>query len=126
MATLLAAMIITPPSVHGGMEKLKRAKRDVRVTGMYFVHMNERATVDETRELISEYESMNNETFLLSSYGILDEVAHGFSCKMSKQALDEVCNRIDIIIYFAVVPVTGCNDDTNFNLSVLYTQPNHE
>ena len=95
LLAVLAA--VTIPSIHGGMEKLRRTKRSIRVPGMYFVHVKDGVTTDEIRGFIGNNEKKTNETFKFTAFGIVDEAAHGFSCKMSKEALNEVSKQFSII-----------------------------
>ena len=76
------------------LQKLVRAKRSVRVKSVYFMHMKSNVTTARIHDYVSELIQLqkNNSVpgFKIELHGIVQEVAHGFSAKLSKVALQKV------------------------------------
>ena len=76
------------------LQKLVRAKRSIRVKSVYFVHMKSSVTTARIHDYVSELtELQNNKSisgFKFEPHGIVQEVARGFSAKLSKAALKKV------------------------------------
>ena len=76
------------------LQKLVRAKRSVRVKSVYFMHMKSNVTTARIHDYVSELIQLqkNNSLpgFKIELHGIVKEVAHGFSAKLSKVALQKV------------------------------------
>lgn len=92
LAVLAAITLQMSAAATAGMRKLVRVRKDTRVDGRYLVHMKPSVEVEEIREYIIEMEQKadNDSTFVFRLFGILDQAAHGFSCELSKKALNEV------------------------------------
>lgn len=76
------------------LQKLVRAKRSIRVKSVYFVHMKSSVTTARIHDYVSELtELQKNKSisgFKFEPHGIVQEVARGFSAKLSKAALKKV------------------------------------
>ena len=75
-------------------QKIFRAKRNVRVKSVYFVHMKSSVTTAKIHDYVSDLIQLqkNNSIsgFDIELHGIVQEVAYGFSAKLSKVALQKV------------------------------------
>ena len=85
------------------MEKLVRARREIRHSNVYFVVMNANVSKERLHEYVTELveleKSKSNPGFHIELHGMVQELAHGFSAKLSEVALKEV--SIYIYVYYA-------------------------
>ena len=76
------------------LQKLVRAKRSVRVKSVYFMHMKSNVTTARIHDYVSELIQLQKNSsvpgFKIELHGIVQEIAHGFSAKLSKVALQKV------------------------------------
>lgn len=74
--------------------KLIRAKRSVQHKSVYFVKMKESVKKDRLHEYVSDLVALGKNSsltgFKIEVHGIVQEVAHGFSAKLSRKALRKV------------------------------------
>lgn len=96
LVTIMAVVMTVFPAesfaANRSMSKLRRVRKDVRVHGRYFVHMAERVDRERMIEFIQDFENktQNDSMTRFSAFGVVDKSANGFSCAMSKSALDLV------------------------------------
>jgi hypothetical protein len=81
--------------VESSMSKLVRAKRsEEKVEGVYFVEMESSVTISRIHDYVTELVALQKNKsipgFKIELHGIVQETAHGFSAKLSEQALKEV------------------------------------
>ena len=74
--------------------KLIRARKDIAVPDVYFVHMKASVTSEDlhayVQQLEEEQKRNTTEGFTANIHGCVVEAAHGFSAKLSPAALEMV------------------------------------
>lgn len=111
LATIILAVVMAtlPAGVSGAshnrrMSKLRRVRKDIRVHGNYFVHMDEQIEREQTIEFIRDFanKTQNDSTTRFNAFGIVDKSANGFSCEMSKAALDLVSFKLSLPLIYSI------------------------
>ena len=106
---LISCILLITSSTFGEgqlTKRLIRARRDIRVTNVYFIHMRNSVSTDRIHSYVKELEEMNEDSipgYHMIVHGIVIEAAFGFSAELSNVALKIVSIYIYIYIYMYII-----------------------